>query len=78
MMRKHMVLDRWARGEIPALEDLEILLKDHHGDTLAIQTRCLSPDPPLPLTKSPQKPGEEEAESFLRRLKGMEPNERGQ
>lgn len=72
------VLDRWERGEIPALEAVERLLKDHHGNTLAIQSRQLSPDPLIPFPDGQlglmphKKPGEQEAEFFLRRLKGME------
>ena len=72
------VLDRWDRGEIPALEAVELLLKDHHGDTLAIRTRSLSPDPLITIPGDTRKAGEKEAETFLRRLKGMERNEPGQ
>ncbi len=32
--QERTVLDRWDRGEIPALEAVGLLLKDHHGDTL--------------------------------------------
>lgn len=69
------VLDRWERGEIPALEAVELLLKDHHGDTLAIQARSLSPDPLVPLPNKAQKPGQAEADAFLRRLKGTDQND---
>ena len=76
--QEKMILKQWDRGEIPALAAVELLLKDHHGDTLAIQTRSLSPDPLITIPGDTRKPGEKEAETFLRRLKGLEWNEPGQ
>ncbi len=76
--QEKMILEQWDQGEIPALEAVELLLKDHHGDILAIWSRSLSPDPLIAFPGDTRKPGEKEAEAFLRRLKGMEWNEPGQ
>ena len=73
--QEKIILDRWERGEIPPLEAVELLLKDHHGNTLAIHSRSLSPSPLVPPPDVTRRPGEKEAEAFLRRLKGMENND---